>query len=329
VFRPSVFILLLLPLGTASAALQRYVASEHESVWVTSSSKLYCSLSHEIPIYGKAVFERYAAGNLGMTIEVKRQPHKVGVARLTSTAPSWKHEARERDLGQVNYTAERTAFKLQHIQSRRLLSELEQGMFPTLSYEDWSDGRDEVQVSLSAVNIRASLGEFLDCLSAQLPHNSDYLGDGKSQRSRDSGYLGGSKPQRQLGTDYLGGSRTQLPSGFASLRESKVYFQFDSSLLSNRDMQRLDELADYMLADKRVRGVALYGRTDSKGFRVYNEALGKRRAESVRDYLIDRGVDPGNFSIRLRSYGERRPVASNRTAGGRALNRMVEVNLLK
>ncbi|MCW8918607.1 MAG: OmpA family protein [Gammaproteobacteria bacterium] len=280
-------LLLLSFAGSASAALQRYVASEHESRWFTSSSRLYCSLSHEIPIYGKAVFERHATGTLGMRLEVKRQPREVGVARLVSRAPSWKHEARDRDLGQVSYRAERTPFMLRQIESRRLLSELEQGMFPTLSYQDWSDGRDEVQVSLSAVNIRASLGEFLDCLAMQLPYSFDHV------------------------------------------KESKVYFAFDSSLLDSTARRRLDELADYLLADESVSGVAMYGRTDSRGVRSYNDVLARRRAEAVRDYLLKRGVSADKFTIKLRSFGESRPVASNRTAAGRALNRMVEVSLLQ
>ena len=278
---------LLIPVASASAALQRYVANENESTWVTSSSKLYCSLTHEIPIYGKAVFERHAVGKLGMRVEVKRKPHKVGLARITSMAPSWKHDVRERDLGQTSYTVERTPFKFQHIQSRRFLSELEQGMYPTLSYQDWSDGRDEVLVSLSAVNIRPALGEFLDCIAAQLPYGFDYV------------------------------------------RNSNVYFAFDSSRLDRKAKLRLDELAAYLLADEDVSGVAMYGRTDSKGRRGYNDALGRRRAESVRDYLVKKGVSKEKFTIKVRSYGERKPVATNRTSMGRAQNRMVEVSLLK
>jgi OOP family OmpA-OmpF porin len=83
------------------------------------------------------------------------------------------------------------------------------------------------------------------------------------------------------------------------------------------------------LADESVSGVAMYGRTDSKGVRAYNDALGRRRAESVRNYLLRKGVSGDKFIIKLRSYGERKPVATNRTAQGRALNRMVEVNLMQ
>ena len=272
---------------TVSAGLQRYVADEHQSQWLVSSSKLHCSLSHEIPVYGKAIFQRSSGGELELNIEAMRQPVTVGVAKLISAAPAWKHGARERDLGQVDYATTKTPFRFRRVLSRRVLSELEQGMFPTLNYKDWSDGRDQVEVALSAVNLRSGLGEFLDCLTAQLPFD------------------------------------------FKHVRESKLYFSYDSSHLSAKAKQRLDEIADYLLADESVSGVTLYGRTDSRGFRSYNFSLGKRRAESVRDYLVGKGVNAKKFTIKVKSLGERRPLASNRTAKGRSLNRVVEVSLLK
>ena len=116
-----VVVSLLIPAGSASAALQRYVASEHESNWVTHASRLECALSHEIPVYGRAVFEQSAGGELSLSVEVKRKPHKVGLARVISAAPDWKHDARERDLGQVNYEVNSTPFKLPHVVSRRVI----------------------------------------------------------------------------------------------------------------------------------------------------------------------------------------------------------------
>lgn len=166
---------LLLPLGTASAALQRYVADEHESSWEANASRLRCELSHEIPLYGRAVFEQAAGGNLQLRVEASLRPHSVGMARLISTAPPWRHDARERDLGQVGYTTERVTFTLPQATSRRLLQELEGGMFPTFSYQDWADGRDQVEVALSAVNLRGALGEFLNCLAGVIPYSFDYV----------------------------------------------------------------------------------------------------------------------------------------------------------
>jgi outer membrane protein OmpA-like peptidoglycan-associated protein len=102
-------------------------------------------------------------------VQVMRPPAKADYARLSARPPAWKHDAVLRDLGRVNLSAGKVPFTLDRVLSRRLLTELEEGMTPTLSYKDWSDGRDEVQVSLSAVNFRASLGEFLSCLDDLLP----------------------------------------------------------------------------------------------------------------------------------------------------------------
>lgn len=286
--RRSLFIIsLLIPFGSTVAGVQRYAASEHESSWNTSSSRLYCSLSHEIPIYGRVVFERAAGEELQMSVEVKQKPLNVGSARVLSLAPSWKHDARERDLGKVSYVMAQTPFKLDQALARRFLAELEKGMFPTLSYKDWSDGRDEVQVSLSSVNLHRALGEFFDCLTSQLPYSFDYV------------------------------------------RESRIAFGFDSSELSATAKQRLDEVAEYMLEDRDVGRITLEGRTDNVGYRRYNEALAKRRSEAVRNYLIEKGIEPSRLQISSKLYGERNPIASNRSSQGRALNRTVEVTLSK
>jgi outer membrane protein OmpA-like peptidoglycan-associated protein len=268
-----------------AAGEMRYAASLHQSYWEVNASRLHCSLSHDIPAYGRAVFERSAGGELDFRLEVWRRPHQVGVARLLSTAPAWKHDSRVRDLGQVSYAVERSPFQLRGIMARRLLLELERGMFPTFSYQDWADGRDEIRVALSAVNIRGALQEFLHCLDNQLPYTYD------------------------------------------DVRDSRIIFGFDSTELSAAARQRLEQIADYLLEDPAVRKVVLEGRTDSTGYRRYNQALAQRRVEAVRGYLAARGVAPGQFATRTR--GERRPLASNRTPQGRALNRSVQVTLTK
>ena len=72
--------------------------------------------------------------------------------------------------------------------------------------------------------------------------------------------------------------------------------------------------------------VRIAGFTDSTGSAEYNLALSKRRAASVRNYLQSRGI----ASARLVNigYGEKNPIASNKTAAGRKLNRRVEINLV-
>jgi outer membrane protein OmpA-like peptidoglycan-associated protein len=65
------------------------------------------------------------------------------------------------------------------------------------------------------------------------------------------------------------------------------------------------------------------GYTDIVGGDTYNQALSENRANSVRAYLINRGIDPA--VIAAIGYGKSNPVAGNDTASGRQLNRRVEI----
>lgn len=72
--------------------------------------------------------------------------------------------------------------------------------------------------------------------------------------------------------------------------------------------------------------IRIEGHTDSTGSDSYNQLLSESRASSVRDFLLNRGVQPGR--TRAVGYGERYPVASNDTAAGREQNRRVELTLV-
>ncbi|WP_195164983.1 OmpA family protein [Mesorhizobium sp. NBSH29] len=71
--------------------------------------------------------------------------------------------------------------------------------------------------------------------------------------------------------------------------------------------------------------VDVYGHTDSTGDDQYNFDLSQRRALSVANYLSGQGVDQRRFAVT--GFGETRPIADNATAGGRAQNRRVEIQL--
>jgi len=69
------------------------------------------------------------------------------------------------------------------------------------------------------------------------------------------------------------------------------------------------------------------GHTDSVGSAKLNQKLSDSRANSVRDFLIDKGI--GADRLTAKGFGEETPIASNRTRAGRADNRRVEINLVK
>ena len=68
--------------------------------------------------------------------------------------------------------------------------------------------------------------------------------------------------------------------------------------------------------------VAIEGHTDAIGSEAYNMKLGMRRAESVKNYLVEKGIAADTLSTE--SFGKDKPVADNKTKEGRAMNRRVE-----
>jgi len=72
--------------------------------------------------------------------------------------------------------------------------------------------------------------------------------------------------------------------------------------------------------------IQIEGHTDSSGSDSYNQLLSEKRAASVRDFLLNQGIEPNR--TRAVGYGERYPVASNDTAAGREQNRRVELTLV-
>lgn len=72
--------------------------------------------------------------------------------------------------------------------------------------------------------------------------------------------------------------------------------------------------------------IQIEGHTDSSGSDSYNQLLSERRASSVRDFLLNQGIEPRR--TRAVGYGERYPIASNDTAAGREQNRRVELTLV-
>lgn len=85
---------------------------------------------------------------------------------------------------------------------------------------------------------------------------------------------------------------------------------------------KLDDVAK-ALKDQGYKAILVEGHTDSRGSAKKNEELSFQRADSVRSYLVSRGIDSGK--IKAVGVGPSRPVASNNTAEGRANNRRVEL----
>lgn len=107
--------------------------------------------------------------------------------------------------------------------------------------------------------------------------------------------------------------------------ELDVKFDFDKSVVKEESYGDIKNLADFMKQYPQTTTV-VEGHTDSIGTDAYNQGLSERRANAVRDVLVNQyGV--GGERVNAVGYGESQPVADNATDAGRAINRRVEAEV--
>ena len=105
-----------------------------------------------------------------------------------------------------------------------------------------------------------------------------------------------------------------------------ILFDFDSYQLKPAGVATLDKISK-ALSNHKGFGVQLDGHTDYVGTEIYNLGLSEKRANSAKDYLINRGIDSNRF--RLQFFGETMPAQNNMSIQGREMNRRVEYILFE
>ena len=104
-----------------------------------------------------------------------------------------------------------------------------------------------------------------------------------------------------------------------------AFFDVDKAILKPEAKAKLDDLVS------KTKGINLeviiaVGHTDSDGSDAYNQKLSVRRADSVKDYLVSKGVEKNR--VYTEGKGEKQPVADNKTKEGKAKNRRVEIEVV-
>ena len=107
--------------------------------------------------------------------------------------------------------------------------------------------------------------------------------------------------------------------------DQMVHFDFNKYNIKSDSYAILDDVANVLQKNPQVKKVKVEGHTDWIGSDSYNMKLSQRRADSVVDYLVKKGVSPSR--LEAAGYGKTRPIATNKTAAGRAQNRRVEFNV--
>jgi OmpA-OmpF porin, OOP family len=110
-----------------------------------------------------------------------------------------------------------------------------------------------------------------------------------------------------------------------SYRLDNVHFDTDKASLRSDSYTELSELLEYLQRHEEIK-IEIAGHTDNVGTDAHNLKLSQDRANTIRNYLISKGVK----AIRLtaKGYGAAQPVADNNSAEGRQLNRRTEVRIL-
>ena len=129
-----------------------------------------------------------------------------------------------------------------------------------------------------------------------------------------------------LQEDRLGPEASQNTTE-AAFNSENIQFEFDSSALSAQALRILNNNAEYLRANSDIT-VTVEGHCDDRGTDTYNNALGQRRADSVRDFLIEHGISTSRLVAV--SYGEKRPIALGKDEASWSKNRRAQIvfNLL-
>lgn len=106
----------------------------------------------------------------------------------------------------------------------------------------------------------------------------------------------------------------------------KVQFAFGSAQILADSHELLRQVAQIMIDNPHVTLVQVEGHTDAVGKTRKNRKLSQKRAESVRAFLVEQGVEPNR--LQAVGFGEERPIADNDDEDGREQNRRVEFNIL-
>ena len=112
----------------------------------------------------------------------------------------------------------------------------------------------------------------------------------------------------------------------ARVRLNNIFFEYDKSKLTEDSKGELNQVYSFLKKYQSLK-IEVAGHTDSTGTKQYNKQLSLERAKSVKEYLVEKGVQQER--IKVAGYGENNPIAPNTTKKGREQNRRVEFEILR
>lgn len=166
------------------------------------------------------------------------------------------------------------------------------------------------------------------CARKQEQFNAEFPGDGSAGGDSQVSNIDNARPD--ISDDDLGPdieSQGPLRGAMAKIPElGPVYFDYDSANLRGDAQEALDGHAAFLRANRKLR-VQIEGHCDERGTLEYNLALGERRAQTVRKYLVGKGISSDQlYTI---SYGEEKPAAMGHEESAWRWNRRAEFQIAR
>ncbi|MCG2580108.1 MAG: OmpA family protein [Marinobacter sp.] len=283
-FRRTATLASMVLMGASGTALSSsFGAGIENSQWYVSESVFECSMVHEVPGYGRAVFRHKAGEQLSFYLESDTALMRPGKGSLVVEAPVWRPGAAPRKVGAVNVGEGRRPVALSTRQAMVIAQGLLEGMTPTVTRESWYD-HNPIRVRVSNINFAGQYESYRACTTNLLPVNYDQI-----KRSR---------------IPFRAGS-TSLSEGDRELLDNIVtYVQADSTVErifvdghTDSSGSRIDNRA---LSEQRANAVADY--LIEKGV---PQDLITVRAHADQYPVSRRPADNRRTTIRLQRQGER------------------------
>ena len=184
--------------------------------------------------------------------------------------------------------------------------------------QDLSDSEKRTAVAQAEIDKQAAVKASKDKSDAELQKQQAEIVEQGKQDLRDS------EKRTAIALAELAklAAVRQEERGLVVTLSGSVLFRSAKSTLLSSAQVKLDQVAKALLS-VRARNLIVEGHTDSQGSESYNQGLSQRRADAVRDYLVQKGYPADR--IQARGKGKGSPIADNASPEGRANNRRVEI----
>jgi OmpA-OmpF porin, OOP family len=193
----------------------------------------------------------------------------------------------------------------------------------TIIYENLADGEE-----VGTATTNPTTGEYKIVLPYGHKYSwravaPDFIAEGENIDLTDTTDSGKGKAFKEIANKSL--KLIPIEEG-QIVRLNNIFFATGKSTLNNESFPELNRIAISMTENKTLT-IELGGHTDNTGSTEFNLNLSQARADSVREYLIGKGIEPDR--VASKGYGETVPVAKNDTPEGQQRNRRVEFKILK